>query len=100
MGIIINLDNTMERMQPGEKITFGSLNFIADQFGDFHLQEPKLPIEEEQPPPICAFFARLEEVVDVGPYALTQHLNHYGHNILAKLGQENDPEAVDDGYLP
>jgi hypothetical protein len=86
MGIIINLNDATERMQSGEKITFGSLDFIADQFGDLHLQEPKLPTEEEQPPPICAFFTRLEEAVDVGPYALTQHLNHYGRNILAKLG--------------
>jgi hypothetical protein len=50
--------------------------------------------DEEQPPPIYAFFARLEEVVDVGPCALTQHLNRYGCNILAKLGQENDLEAT------
>ena len=70
MGIIINIDDVAGRMQPGEKITFGSLNFIADQFGDLHLQEPKLHVEEEQPPPICAFFAGLEEAVNVGPCAL------------------------------
>ena len=51
MGIIINIDDAVERMQPGEKITFGSLNFIADQFGDLHVQEPKLPMEEEEQPP-------------------------------------------------
>jgi hypothetical protein len=43
MGIIINIDDAAERMQPGEKITFGSLDFIADQFGDLHLQEPEHP---------------------------------------------------------
>jgi hypothetical protein len=30
MGIIINIDNTTGRTQLGEKITFGSLDFIAD----------------------------------------------------------------------
>jgi hypothetical protein len=30
MGIIIILDDATERMQPGEKITFGSLDFITD----------------------------------------------------------------------
>jgi hypothetical protein len=95
MGIIIILDDATERMQPGEKITFGSLDCIADQFGDLHIQEPELPIEEEeQPPPICAFFAGLEEAMDVGPCALTQHLNRYGRKILAKLGRENDLEAA------
>jgi hypothetical protein len=59
---IINIDDTTERMQLDEKITFGSLGFIADQLEDLHLQEPELPVEEdEQPPPICAFFAGLEE---------------------------------------
>jgi hypothetical protein len=58
-------------MQSGEKITFGCLDFFADQFGDLHLQEPKLPMEEEeQPPPICAFFAGLEEAANVGHYSL------------------------------
>ena len=70
MGIIINIDDAAERMQPGEKITFGSLDFITDQFGDLHLQEPELPVEEEQPPLIYAFFTGLEEAVNVGPCAL------------------------------
>jgi hypothetical protein len=47
MGIIINLDDATERMQPGENITFGGLDFIANQFRDLHPQEPELPVEEE-----------------------------------------------------
>jgi hypothetical protein len=42
--------------------------------------------EEEEPPLICAFFAGLEEAVDVGPCALAQHLNRYGPNVFTKLG--------------
>jgi hypothetical protein len=59
-----------------------------------HLQEPELPVEEEQPPSICVFFAGLEEAVDVGPCALAQHFNHYGRNVFTKLGQENDLETI------
>ena len=82
-------------MLPSEKITFGSLDFIADQFGDLHLQEPEPPVEQEEHSPlICAFFARLEEVVDIGPRALAQHLDHYGRDVFTKLGQENNLEAI------
>ena len=71
MGIIINIGDAAEKMQPGEKITFDILDFIADQFGNLHLQEPESPMEEqEQPPPICTFFVGLEEAVDVGPALL------------------------------
>jgi hypothetical protein len=45
MEIITNIDDVAGRMQLGEKITFGSLDFIADQFGDLHLQVPELPVE-------------------------------------------------------
>jgi hypothetical protein len=51
MGIIINIDETAEKMQPGEKITFSSLDFITDWFGNLHLQEPKPPMEEKEQPP-------------------------------------------------
>jgi hypothetical protein len=51
-------------------------------------------VEEEQPPPICAFFAGLEEVVDVRPRALAQHLNHYGHDVFTKLGRKSDLKAI------
>jgi hypothetical protein len=95
MEIIINIDDATERMQPGEKITFSSLDFITDKFGDLHLQEPELPVEEdEQPPPICTFFAGLEEAVNVGPCALAQHLNCYGCDVFTKLARESDLEAT------
>ena len=61
---------------------------------DSCLQEPKLLVEVEQPPPICAFFAGFKEAVDVGPCTLAQHLNRYGHDVFTKLGQENDLEAT------
>ena len=54
--------------------------------------------EEEQPPLICAFFAGLEEAVNVGPHALTQHLNCYGRDVFTKLGRESDLEATVDGH--
>jgi hypothetical protein len=50
--------------------------------------------EEELPPLICTFFAGLEEAVNVGPYALAQHLSRYGHDVFTKLGQESDLEAT------
>jgi hypothetical protein len=44
MGIIFNFGklDKPEKMQLGEKITFGKLDFIADWFGDLRLQEPEL----------------------------------------------------------
>ena len=95
MGIIINIDVAAKKMHPGEKITFGSLYFIADRFGDFHLQGPKSSMEEQkQPPLICEFFAVLEEAVDVGPRTLAQHLNRYRRDIFTKLDQESNLEAT------
>ena len=95
MGIIINIDGAAEKMQPGLKITFDSLNFIADWFGDLHLRELEPPVEEkEQPPLICAFFAGLEEPIDVGPRALAQHLNRNGHNVFIEIIQEHDFDVI------
>jgi hypothetical protein len=94
MGIIINIDDAAKRVQLREKITFGSLDFITNLFGDLHLREPKLPVEKEQPPPICAFFAELEEAMNVGPCALTQHLNRYRCDVFTKLNQEGDLEGT------
>lgn len=69
MGIIFNFN--------------GDLHFITDWFRDLHLQEPKPSMEEEeQPPPVYAFFAGLDEVVDAGPRALARHLNRYGRDIF------------------
>ena len=45
MGIIIN--DATEKMQSGEKITFDSLDFIVDWFGDLNLQEPESSMEEQ-----------------------------------------------------
>jgi hypothetical protein len=50
--------------------------------------------EKEQPPPICAFFVGLEEVVDVGPHTLAQHLNRYGRDVSTEFGRESDLEAA------
>ena len=94
MGININIDDDVERMKPDKKITFDSLDFIADRFEDLHLQKPKLPMEEEQPPSICAFFTGLEETMNVGPRVLAQHLNHYGRDVFTKLGRESNLEAT------
>jgi hypothetical protein len=37
MGLIFKFDDNVERMQLGKKITFGNLDFIADQLGNLHL---------------------------------------------------------------
>ena len=95
MGIIINIDDAMEKMQLGERITFDSLDFIADRFGNLQPQEPEPLVEEkEQPPPICAFFAGLEDPMDVGPHTPTQHLNRYRRDVFTELSQESDVEAT------
>ena len=36
MGLIFNFDNVV-KMEPGVQITFGSLDFVADQLGNLHL---------------------------------------------------------------
>jgi hypothetical protein len=62
MGIIFNFGNDVEKMQPGGRTTFDDLDFIADRFEDLQLQELEPPVEEkEQPPPVCALFARSVE---------------------------------------
>jgi hypothetical protein len=37
MGVIFNFSDELEEVQPGKKITFGKLDFNADQFGDLCL---------------------------------------------------------------
>ena len=47
MGVIFNFSDEPEEVPPDKRITFGKLNFIADQFGDLCLQELE-PAEEEE----------------------------------------------------
>ena len=87
MGIIIDIDDGVERMQrarrsPSVASTSSSTSLrtcICEKPNYIHMEE------EEQPPLICAFFAGLEEAMNVGPYALAQHLSHNGHDIFTKL---------------
>ena len=55
--------------------------------------------EKEQPLLICAFFAGLEEAMDVGPRALAQHLNHYRRDIFTNLGRESARPFSDSGKI-
>jgi hypothetical protein len=45
MRVIFNIGDEPEKEQPGKRITFGKIDFIADQFGDLCLQESE-PTEE------------------------------------------------------
>jgi hypothetical protein len=47
MGVIFNIGDEPEQEQPGKKITFDKLDFIAGQFGDLCLQEPESTEEDE-----------------------------------------------------
>jgi hypothetical protein len=79
MGVILNISDEPKQEQPSKRITFGKLDFIADQFGDLCLQEPE-PIEEgEQSLQIRAFATGLEEAVEAGPDALAVYLKRYAH---------------------
>jgi len=64
MGIIFNIGDELEQEQSGKRITFGKLDFIADQFRDLCLQEPEPTVEGEQSLQIRAFADGLEEAVD------------------------------------
>ena len=46
MGMTFKFDN-VERMDPGNEITFGSLDFIADQLKNLHLQKPGPSMHED-----------------------------------------------------
>jgi len=40
MGIVFNFGDALEEEQLGKRITFGKLDFIADQFGDLFCDLP------------------------------------------------------------
>ena len=48
MGIVFDFGDELEKMQPGTRIIFGKLDFIADQFRDLCLREPEPTEEGEQ----------------------------------------------------
>ena len=47
MGIVFDSSDEPEKMQPGTRIVFSQLDFIADRFGDLRLREPE-PTEWEE----------------------------------------------------
>ena len=47
MGIVFDFSDELEKVQPGTRIVFGRLDFIANRFGDLRLQEPE-PTEREE----------------------------------------------------
>jgi hypothetical protein len=88
MGIIFDFGDEPEKMQPGTRIIFNKLDFIADRFGDLRSQEPELTErEEEQSLQIRGFAAGLEKAVDEGPLAIARHLTRHGR-LFVEPGQE------------
>lgn len=47
MGLMFKIGDDSEKMQPGDKVTFGSLNVISNQLRISRLQEFKPPMWEE-----------------------------------------------------
>lgn len=94
MGLI-KIGDDAKKMQSGEKITFDNLDFIAVQLRNLRLQEPEPPAQqEEQPPPVCAFVAGLEEAMDGEPLTLARHLSRYGCDIFAKTIREHELDVT------
>ena len=88
MGIIFDFGDEPEKMQPGARIIFGKLDFIADRFRDLRLQQPEpTEREEEQSLQIQAFANGLDKAVDGGLLAIALHLTRHGQ-LFAELGQE------------
>ena len=90
MRIIFNFGDEPEGEQPGKRITFGKLDFIADQFGDLCLQVPGLTEGGEQSLQIRAFAAELGEATDTGPDTLARYLKRYAH-LFVEDGREGEP---------
>ena len=89
MGVIFNIGGEPEREQLGKRITFGKLDFMADQYTDLCLQEPEPTKEGEQSLQIHAFTAGLEEAMDAGPNILAVYLKGYTH-LFIEDGREGE----------
>ena len=78
MGPVFRIDKDAEKMQLGDQLTMVSLDFIADQLGNLHLQDPEPPVqEEEQQPAIYTFLAGIKDIMEGRPLALAHHMDHH-----------------------
>jgi hypothetical protein len=76
-------------MQPSTEIIFDSLDFIANQLRNLHLQDLEPPVlEEEEPLAICMFLVRLEDVMEEGSLTLPNHMNLYAQEAFTEFSQE------------
>jgi hypothetical protein len=77
-------------MQPSTEIIFDSLDFIANQLRNLHLQDPKPPVleEEEEPLAICMFLVGLKDVMEEGSLTLPNHMNLYAQEAFTEFSQE------------
>jgi len=88
MGLITKINDDADRMQPDDKIISGGLAFVADQFGNLHLQDPKPHTQKEQPPPVYAFIVGLEGAMEAGPIELSHHMNLDANEAFSKFSRE------------
>jgi hypothetical protein len=88
MGIIFNFNN-YDSFAPGTMISFGRLDYIANQLGNLHLQDPNPVMQEEQLHPLCKVLAGLENTVDVGAPALARHMDLHAWNVFVEFCLEH-----------